>query len=353
MEYDDPASVIGFRVKDDKPVPVAAGVRVTATGAEIAKVAAIYAPSAYAVTATVVGPANAGPRPMVWQAGVGLVPADRGSFGTDESVLVRAEIAPAPEGGEVRWNWTANEDTTLQSSQLSREVRVTRSSAGTAALVVTASDPEGIRLGSAEASFAVTTSNLAKSPPPPMLSLQAESTKLTVGGSSVLVASVRDGKPPFTFRWSGSVVPSDNRAVFFGRQHGQQSVTVEVTDARGRTDKATLGFSVVPPPLIVQVQTEGMAEPASSGSLELEAGKPFTIRATIVGGIGPYRIKWNDDAKLNTAVGQFTAPSEPGQKQDYRIEVTDALGTTAGSSVTITTPDGLIPARLRQKRSTP
>ena len=353
MEYDDPASIIGFRVKDDKPLPVAASVRVTATGAEIAKVAAQYAPSAYNVTATVVGPANAGPRPMVWQPGVGLVPADRGSFGTDESVLVRAEIAPVPEGGDVRWNWTANEGTTIQSSDLSREVRVTRNSAGTAALVVTATDPSGIRLGEAEASFTVTASDLAKNPMPPLLRLEAENTKLTVGGSTVLVASVRDGKPPFSFCWSGSVVPSDNRAVFFGRQPGQQAVTVEVTDARGRTDKASLGFSVVPPPLIVQVQTEGMTEPATSGNLELAAGKPFTLRVMIAGGIAPYRIKWNDDAKLNSEVGQFAAPAEPGQKQDFRVEVVDSLGTSAGASVTITTPDGLIPARLRQKRTSP
>ena len=352
LDYEDTARVIGFRVKDAKPVPVNATIHAVSSGEEVGKLSATYVPSNYQVTAKVVGPANRGPQPMVWIPGQGLAPAPQGTYGTDEIVLVRADIAPALADDAGRWRWTANEGTNILSSELAREIRVVRSSPGDAALTVTATTPENIQLGSASASFTVAAAETVKNPKPPVVSLATDATEILLGKTALLTAGVREGKPPFTFAWSGSVVPQDHLAVLFGRTAGRQAISVRVTDALGKSAAATIAIDVQRPTLRVFLAAEGLDQPSANGSVTLSAGQSLAVEAQVEGGAAPFKFAWSGPVQGSGAKATCTAPDEPGASEGVKVVVTDSAGVSASATLLGTTPAGLLP-RSRQAPGQP
>ena len=348
MEYEDTARVIGFRVQDAKPVAVTATIHAVSSGEEVGKLSATYAPSNYQVTAKVVGPANRGPQPQVWLPGQGLAAAPQGTYGTEEIVLVRADLAPDLAGDAVRWKWTANEGTNILSSELAREIRVVRSTPGQAALTVTATTPENIQLGNAAAGFSVAAAETVKHPKPPVASLAADAREIPLGKTTLLTAGVRDGQPPFTFAWSGSVVPQEQLAVFFGRTAGRQDVVVRVTDALGKSAQASVTLDVKRPPFRVFLAADGLDQPSANGRVTLSAGTPLALAAQVDGGTPPFKFAWSGAASGRGAEGTSTAPSEPGSSDTATVSVTDATGATAEASLTLATHESMLPRSARK-----
>jgi tetratricopeptide (TPR) repeat protein len=157
MPYEKNESVIGFTPRDTKTVELTASARVPTIGETISDdIKAVFTAQQYTVKATVLGIPETR-RPRIWKPGVGLVTLDSSAYGADEHVKLKVDIEGYPNPSEVRWNWTANEGTSL-TSPTSREPAAYRHETGTATLTVTAKDKENIELGRATASFPVTVS---------------------------------------------------------------------------------------------------------------------------------------------------------------------------------------------------
>jgi tetratricopeptide (TPR) repeat protein len=157
MPYEKNESVIGFTPKDTKPIELKASARVPTIGETISDdIQATFTAQQYTVKATVLGIPET-KRPKIWKPGVGHVTLDSSTYAADEHVRLKADIEGYPDTSEVRWNWTANEGTTI-TSPASREPSAYRHETGTATLTVTAKDKNNIELGRAAASFSVTVS---------------------------------------------------------------------------------------------------------------------------------------------------------------------------------------------------
>ena len=157
MPYEKNESVIGFTPRDTKTIELKASARVPTVGETISDdIQATFTAQQYTVKATVIGIPETR-RPKIWKPGVGLVTLDSSTYAADEHVRLRSDIEGYPNTSEVRWNWTANEGTTII-SPTSREPAAYRHETGTATLTVVAKDKEGIELGRSMASFTVTVS---------------------------------------------------------------------------------------------------------------------------------------------------------------------------------------------------
>jgi hypothetical protein len=287
--YADSESVIGFKLKDAKPVTIKASATFLRSVKEVGQVVATYSPSAYVVNAVLVGPANQGPRPMVWsnKAG-GLVPVDKTTFAPDETALLRAEIKPAND--KVRWRWTANEGTTVHSSELSREIRVSRHEPGTGTLTVTAADPDGIQLGSASVSFTVAATPTVVKPAPLVVTLSAEKEKMRVGESAWVKAAVSGGRPPYRFSWNGDHQGEGQATNFVAFRPGLRKLYVQATDFSGKTASAVTAFEVEPKLLKLSFTVkDGQAE---ENTIRVAADAVATITLTPEGGKPPYQVVW-------------------------------------------------------------
>lgn len=157
MEYKDNASEIGFTLKDAKPVQLNVRARVPHWGDTIAEITGTYTPTMFTVKTEVLG--SGGPKPQIWREGVGLVTVEKNVWCADEMVRVKASIAEPGAPADIRWNWTANEGTTI-GNNIAQEITVSRHETGTAELTVEAKDKDGVLLGKGTASFSVTVSAL-------------------------------------------------------------------------------------------------------------------------------------------------------------------------------------------------
>ncbi len=297
--YSDPESKIGFKLKDGSPVRLRATALLNSNGREVGQVEAVYQTSQYSVKATLVGPANQGPRPMVWSNSAGgLIPIEKGSFGTDETALVAAEITPAND--KVRWKWSANEDTTIQSSELSREIRAARSGPGTATLSVVATDPDGVQLGTASVSFSVVaTPNVAK--PAPLrcsLGLGVQNQRICVGESAFVQATVNGGKPPYRFVWTGDHQGEGPSTNFVAFRTGERKLKVQVFDVTGRSVETEFSFIVEPKPIKLDFEVEnGLVDTDEPLLIKVLPGEVLKITVKPVGGRAPYKVTWDGACK--------------------------------------------------------
>lgn len=157
MEYTDNASEIGFTVKDAKPVQLIVRARVPHWGDTIAELTGTYSSAMFNIKTEVLG--SGGPKPQIWREGVGLVTVEKNVYCADELVRVKATIVEPGAPPDIRWNWTANEGTTI-GNNIAQEITVSRHETGTAELTVEAKDKDGVLLAKGTASFSVTVSAL-------------------------------------------------------------------------------------------------------------------------------------------------------------------------------------------------
>jgi hypothetical protein len=135
-ELDHAATAIAFTPRDTKPVALLARAIVPVAADRVGEVSAKFTATGFKLAAKVVEP---GTRPMIWKVGVGLVPVAKGSYAGDEQLTVEAKFEDEQPTGEIRWNWTANEGTSV-SNPVSQSPQLSRHETGTASATVTAKD---------------------------------------------------------------------------------------------------------------------------------------------------------------------------------------------------------------------
>ena len=155
MEVNDPASEIGFKVKDDKPLPLQAEARVPHYGDVIGTIRDKIRAKSYEVKVTVLGPT--GPKPRVWKEGKGLVEVKK-AIAVHQNVRLTAKVTPVPKGTAVYYTWTLNEDSHFAGLSTGKDVTVNRSRTGTCVATVVVKDKDGTILGKGKGSFSVTIS---------------------------------------------------------------------------------------------------------------------------------------------------------------------------------------------------
>ncbi len=155
MEYNDPASEIGFKLKDDKPLALQAEARVPHYGDVIGTVQKSIQAKRYDVKVTVLGPL--GPKPMVWKEGKGLVEVKK-AIAVHQNVRLLTKIIPTPKVSPIYYHWTLNEDSHFAGLSMGKEVTVNRSQTGTCIAMVVVKDKDGTILGKGKGTFSVTIS---------------------------------------------------------------------------------------------------------------------------------------------------------------------------------------------------
>jgi tetratricopeptide (TPR) repeat protein len=103
----------------------------------------------------VTGPKIAGPPPMIWKEGVGLVPADR-QIAEGQRVEFAASVTPAVEN--LRYQWTVSPEGCSISAPASKETGVTCSKTGAYTMTCSVKSADGADLGSGTGSLSVTIS---------------------------------------------------------------------------------------------------------------------------------------------------------------------------------------------------
>lgn len=143
-----------FRPKSDKPVTVTVHAKARDGGDEIGLERVSVQARRSMVTVT--GPKIAGPAPMVWKEGVGLVPAGQ-QIAEGQRVEFAVAIAPATTQ-ELRYVWTIAPEGCVLSAPYSKETGVTCSRTGGYSVTASVRNAEGAELGSGNASLSVTIS---------------------------------------------------------------------------------------------------------------------------------------------------------------------------------------------------
>ncbi|MEN6616282.1 MAG: hypothetical protein ABFD12_06965, partial [Syntrophorhabdus sp.] len=143
-----------FKAKDDKPVTVTVHAKAKDGGAEIGLEKITV--TSKKPTITVAGPKIAGPPPMIWKEGVGLVPADR-QIAEGQRVEFAASVTPAVNQ-DLRYKWTSAPEGCSISGPSSKETGVTCSKTGSYTLTCAVKGADGSDLGSGTGSLSVTIS---------------------------------------------------------------------------------------------------------------------------------------------------------------------------------------------------
>jgi len=325
MEYEKNASVIGFKLKDAKPVTLKVEARVPFYGDTLAdNITATFTPSQYLMTTKVTGS-----KPQIWKEGVGLVDVEN-AYAVDQNIRIRAEFVEEQPGGEVRYQWTVNEGTTLGSSGLGNEVTVSRHEVGSIEAKVQAKDSEGAPLGNATAVVQVTVSandlkNAKEKSIKIALALSASKTSAKLGESVKFTASVTGGKAPFRYSWTGDVTGQGASATMKADEAGSQTIGVTVTDTDGRTATKSVTVNVA----------GAFAVNLTADKTSVYPGDTVTAKASASAGKAPYTYKWSGTGVSGTAgAGKFVA-SEPGDTE-ITVTATDAKKRSVKKSVKVT-----------------
>lgn len=142
-----------YKPKDDKPVTVTVHAKAKDGGDEIG-VEKITV-TARKPSVTVTGPKIAGPPPMIWKEGAGLVPADR-QIAEGQRVEFAAAVTPATEN--LRYQWAVSPEGCSISAPASKETGVTCSKTGSYTMTCSVKSADGADLGSGTGSLNVTIS---------------------------------------------------------------------------------------------------------------------------------------------------------------------------------------------------
>ena len=143
-----------FRPKSDKPVTVTVHAKARDGGDEIGVERVTV--QARRSTVTVTGPKIAGPAPMVWKEGVGLVAAGQ-QVAEGQRVEFAVSASPAPTQ-DLRYLWTIAPEGCTLSAPYSKETGVTCSRVGGYSLTAVVRNADGAELGTGNGSLSVTIS---------------------------------------------------------------------------------------------------------------------------------------------------------------------------------------------------
>lgn len=192
---------------------------------------------------------------------------------------------------------------------------VTGLSAGTYTITVT------------DASGCSAVSNGVVTEPAPLTATKVVTNASTIGASDGAIdLTVMGGTTPYSYSWSNGVSSEDNLNIPSG------NYTVTVTDANGCSlvDSAT----VQDPANIVlsHVATDVTCNGNFDGTI--------TVQPT--GGISPYTYLWSP----SPITGQGTNTVTGLGAGQYSVTVTDAVGTTASSMITVTEPTAIVTSLL-------
>ncbi len=143
-----------YKPKDDKPVTVTVHAKARDGGEEIGLEKITV--TAKKPTVTVTGPKIAGPPPMIWKEGVGLVPADR-QIAEHQRVEFAVSVTPAT-AQQLRYKWTVAPEGCSISAPSSKDTGVTCSRTGSYTMTCAVKSADGADLGSGTGSLSVTIS---------------------------------------------------------------------------------------------------------------------------------------------------------------------------------------------------
>jgi outer membrane protein OmpA-like peptidoglycan-associated protein len=188
------------------------------------------------------------------------------------------------------------------------EGEITGLQAGNYSLTVT--DSKGT---SAQATFAVTDPNPVKAT---AAAIQPASTNNADGAAR---ASATGGTPPYTYAWSTGA------ATAVAESLSPAEYTVTITDAKGCTATASVSISENILPLQVSLKE---AVPVNCNGAATGA-----IASEVTGGKSPFKYTWSG-GQNGPEASQLTAGN-------YTLTVTDAAGTTAAATLSITEPAAL------------
>ncbi|MCH7871209.1 MAG: type I 3-dehydroquinate dehydratase, partial [Planctomycetes bacterium] len=159
-----------------------------------------------------------------------------------------------------------------------------------------------------------------------------EPLKVAVGAAQTVLANqtfvvsgvVTGGARPYSYEWSSaaSLEPSTGESVF-GKTSVSTSVTLSVTDAKGRTGSDTATVAVAS---LVSVD-------AGEDQI-IEIGLGTTLSGSVSGGVPPYTFIWMPSG-IPATVDQSVIRVEPSETTDYALAVTDDLGQRAVDTVRV------------------
>ncbi|MBN2054759.1 tetratricopeptide repeat protein, partial [bacterium] len=218
--------------------------RIPHSGEALGAVTGSYQPSAYAVSAKVLG--RKGLRPRIWDpARGGLVPAPEQSYAVDEEIGLKAVLDGTPRPDPLRWQWLVNDGTSLRSSGISDTASVSRHETGMVTAVVTARDGDGRLLGTDTVSLSVSIdAEQMKIPPePPIPRITCGHTLVDPEETVELAADVDGGKKPYRLIWKGAEA-TPRGAVFSSEFPGIHKVELHVIDAAGTQAMAAIDLTV-------------------------------------------------------------------------------------------------------------
>lgn len=203
----------------------------------------------YPLKVVVVGPVF-GARSMVWDpVQKGYREAKRDSYLADELVACRAEIEGHQKPDDLRWQWTANEGTTIASSGIGKESNFSRHEVGTARVAVEVRTKDGLYLGVASNAFEVTVpADQVEVKQPLVTTLACRKTAVSAGEETGIDALASGGKAPYVYAWTGPGVGSGMSFKFKAAKPGKYDVRVRVTDAKSKSASTNIGITVTAAP---------------------------------------------------------------------------------------------------------
>ncbi len=143
-----------YKSKDNKPVTVTVHAKAKDGGEEVGLEKITV--TAKKPTVTVTGPKIAGPPPMIWKEGVGLVSADR-QIAEHQRVEFAVAVTTAT-AQQLRYQWTVAPEGCSISAPSSKDTGVTCSKTGSYTMTCAVKSADGAELGSGTGSLSVTIS---------------------------------------------------------------------------------------------------------------------------------------------------------------------------------------------------
>jgi outer membrane protein OmpA-like peptidoglycan-associated protein len=182
--------------------------------------------------------------------------------------------------------------------------------------------PAGVAAGDyqltvTDALGASATSNISvKQPTAVSASITPVSPASTGNSDGKATAKASGGTGPYTYKWSNGETAAEALKLAPGNQ------TIIVTDANGCTATASISITENVLPLSAAITAES--------TIKCDGGK-IALSVEISGGKKPYKYNWSNPA----LTGDKPAGIAAG---DYQLTITDALGTSATTSISVKQP---------------
>jgi len=143
------------------------------------------------------------------------------------------------------------------------------------------------------------------------VALQTGKTKLSIGETTQIKATVSGGKPSYQYAWSGEQTGSGDSVSFTAKKSGSSTISVNVKDSAGSLATASVVVDVAPVSVTI--------EKTSPGGMTVPVGGQATFRATVKGATDvnylwqPHpQVAFKPFEKSATTTATFTDPGSVG-----------------------------------------